>query len=185
MRRVLLSLMFGVFLVCCGGDDSGELASEGGAAAANCDQRADPTFTGPDCDECADPKFTGPDCDECSDPTYTGPDCDCDSVSEDALCDAVDSTRCAPEQAGLVQVCTDMGGCSVWSDGESCLEENLCTNAPDVCLDGACVADGDPNAECAGSDDPCMDVACDPATGICTTELKEENSSCDECADPA
>ena len=105
---------------------------------------------------------------------------DCDSVSEDALCDAVDSTRCAPEQAGLVQVCADMGGCSVWSDGESCLEENLCTNAPDVCLDGACVADGDPNAECAGSDDPCMDVACDPATGICTTELKEENSSCDD-----
>jgi len=43
---------------------------------AQCDECADPTFTGPYCNKCADPQFTGDDCDVCINPKWTGEHCD-------------------------------------------------------------------------------------------------------------
>ncbi len=92
-------------------------------------------------------------------------------------------TRCA-ETGEQVEVCKLQGnGCYAWSQGVACLTTNLCTNLPDVCVDGKCQPPAgapDPNAGCTAPEDPCLVSVCNGATGQCEDQPNPEPVPCDD-----
>ena len=99
-------------------------------------------------------------------------------------CEEQGETRCAADGSALIQECKLVGGCLKWMDSEYCQFDeffpNMCTGKPDVCVDGACVPDGDDIAGCPGSENACEMPSCDGATGECSIIMVEPGTPCDD-----
>ena len=103
----------------------------------------------------------------------------CDEEGED--CADEGATRCGSDDSGhFIEVCTQLDACRRWVTDTYCADLNFCTEVPDVCVEGECVADGDPNAACGSPDDPCVTAVCDPGSGACSEEPAAEFSPCDD-----
>ncbi|MBD91222.1 MAG: hypothetical protein CL940_12890 [Deltaproteobacteria bacterium] len=177
-----------VFGQCCDGDaDDCAFGSDGCFCDESCLDSGDCC---PDaCAACGicndDGKSIAPTCDECVD-TACG-DCagcvpavsPCDEEGED--CADEGATRCGEDESGhLIEVCTQLDACRRWVVDTYCADLNFCTEVPDVCVDGVCVADGDPAAACPTPDDPCVTATCDPGSGACAEEAVAEFAPCDD-----
>lgn len=97
--------------------------------------------------------------------------------------------RCKPGPGEIIEICSfDEDGCLVWMEDETCPSNNLCTNLPDVCDNGECVApEGvDPHADCPPPDEACNAFFCNPDTGECEEGPANDETPCndnDVCTD--
>jgi hypothetical protein len=176
------------FGTCCEGDDedcafgadgcfcdascleSGDCCPDACAACGICNE--DGESVAPSCDDCI-----ATDCGDCAgcQPVVSP----CDEEGED--CADEGAVRCGLDDAGhFIEICTQLDACRRWVADTYCADLNFCTEIPDVCVDGACVADGDPNSACATPDDPCVTAICDPGSGACTEEAAAEFAPCDD-----
>ena len=95
-------------------------------------------------------------------------------------CADKNETRCKDGADAIVQKCKLAGGCLQWLDSFVCETTNLCTGAPDVCLDGACEPASDPNIHCDTPDEVCIASICDPLTGQCSELPADDFDPCDD-----
>ncbi|MCB9729638.1 MAG: hypothetical protein H6746_14310 [Deltaproteobacteria bacterium] len=103
---------------------------------------------------------------------------DCSALAN--ACSTANAKRCAPSGPATAQQCVLKDGCLQWLDAEICEENNLCTGKPDLCVEGACVPDGDPNANCETPTGECMANLCDAATGLCQLQTGLDFEACDD-----
>jgi|GEM_PF-1721471 len=103
--------------------------------------------------------------------------CDGDEVCQAGLCMDGDPVDCSSvDDPCLVAQCNiNTGACDLaLPDETSCADGELC-DGDEVCRNGAC-EDVAP-VDCSGVDDPCLQSACNPATGGCDLPV-DDNTSC-------
>ncbi|MGB0588718.1 MAG: hypothetical protein ACPGU1_03465 [Myxococcota bacterium] len=162
------------------GDGESTETGDGGATELDDGEGADPgdsDETDPD-----DGEATGPnDVEEEEDTVEEEPNLPCDG---DEGCEEQGATRCSSEGTALIQECKLSGGCLKWMDSEYCQFDeffpNMCTGKPDICVDGACVPDGDAISDCPSSENACEVPSCDGATGECSIIMVEPGTPCDD-----
>jgi hypothetical protein len=176
------------FGTCCEGDDedcafgadgcfcdascleSGNCCPDACAACGICND--DGESVAPTCGECV-----AMDCGDCAgcQPAVSP----CEQEGED--CAQEGAVRCGLDDSGhFIEICTQLDACRRWVADTYCTDLNFCTVVPDVCVDGVCAPDGDPNAACDIPDDPCLTAVCEPGSGVCTEESAEEFAPCDD-----
>jgi cysteine-rich repeat protein len=98
-------------------------------------------------------------------------------------CPQLNDTRCAKLPAGspvTLEVCGDPkgDGCLQWVIGAPC-PKDLC-QGPATCSAGVCGFDTTKTVTCPPSGNPCTDVVCAPATGLCEFAPLGEGTACDD-----
>ncbi|MEZ4264785.1 MAG: LamG-like jellyroll fold domain-containing protein [Myxococcota bacterium] len=135
------------------GDGSDSDASDDGDGDADSETTDADAETGPDVPLCVDP------------------------------CPKLGDTRCAKLPVGTpvtLEVCSDPkgDGCLKWVVGDAC-PKDLC-QGPATCSAGVCGFDTTKAVTCPPSGNPCTDVVCTPATGLCAFAPREEGEVCDD-----
>ncbi len=175
---------------------TGACAHKPRAAGATCDD-GDACTTG---DTCVDGKCTTKpkSCDDGE--ACTADSCDkvkgcATTPNEGAACDDGDactaSDACASGQCkGAAKTCVAAGPCEVAAcdpangdckkaskpDGSACTDDNLCTQN-DACNGGACKAEKTVTCPAGKA---CIELPCDPASGLCLAKLAADGSACDD-----
>jgi hypothetical protein len=150
--------------------EAGDCCPDACAACEFCNE--DGNAVAPSCTDCL-AKDCG-DCADCQDAVST-----CDEPGDD--CAKEGEMRCGEDAAGhYTEICTQLDTCRRWIQDTYCHDLNFCTQVADVCVDGACEADGDPNDACDAPDDPCMIAVCDEGTGVCSEEPAALQDPCDD-----
>ncbi|MEZ4459166.1 MAG: hypothetical protein R3E66_05475 [bacterium] len=90
---------------------------------------------------------------------------------------AVDCTSSSDQcNTGVCNPATGACEAQPVTDGTDCNDADLCSTG-DACLGGSCVGLA---VDCSGSADACHDAACNPADGLCVTNVKADGSVCDD-----
>ena len=110
-----------------------------------------------------------------------GDACTQTDTCQDGVCVGGDRVVCtASDQCHIAGECDPATGrCSdpAVADGTSCDDGNACTQG-DTCQNGVCVSGG---AVICAAPDQCQEAGeCDPATGVCTYQLKPNGTPCDD-----
>lgn len=164
----------------------GDVATDGGGdgdAAADADAGGDADATpdtpdGTDAVADADATPDTPDALDATDTEVIEEVVDCTKLAN--ACTKANEKRCAPSGPVAAQQCVLKSGCLQWLDAEICEENNLCTGKPDLCVDGACQPDGDPDASCDTPTAECTANLCDAATGNCQLQTGGDFEACDD-----
>jgi hypothetical protein len=96
--------------------------------------------------------------------------------SDGSLCtdnDQCVAGQCVGDPVGGCDSCTEDADCQPYEDG------NLC-NGTLKCIDGQCAVDEETVVVCQGSNDPCKEVKCIPATGDCETKSALDGAACND-----
>jgi len=123
----------------------------------------------------------------CSNYPDTTPCTDGDACTQNDKCQAGVCVPGAPVVCDTGDQCNDPGVCNPSTglcskvpkpDDTPCDDSSLCTPGQDVCKSGLCT--GQDPVTCPPAGDQCHENVCDPTTGTCGIQQKQDKTPCDD-----